>query len=474
MGFSEYLRLYKESWLKLQMTSPQLSSYEDRSLYTTWQLSLDRIERQNALSAKLLKLWAYFDRQDVWFELLQHGSSACHDWIQKLTEDKLSFNEAVRLLCNYGIVDPDLSFHKQCRSRGYSMHSCVHSWTVSVLNKEWDESLAKLALTCIASEIPSNDEKDWWLLQRRLLRHALRHEQFITDSKVKTEGMEWTLCCLGDLYRNQGKLAEAEAMVIRALQGYEETLGPKHTSTLDTVNNLGVLYKDQGKLAEAEAIYTRALQGSEEALRPKHTSTLNTINNLGVFYRNQDKLTEAEAMYTRALQGREKALGPKHTSTLDIVNNLGLLYADQGKLAEAEAMYTRALQGSEKALGPKHTSTLATVNNLGVLYKNQGKLAEAEAMYTRALQGYEEALGLKLVSSYIPALNTMVNLGNLYSKTSEKDMARTVYTRALSGFATVQGPLSDRCRELERRLEVLDLTGDSESLVRKFLRKIRR
>ena len=68
-SFSEYLQLYKTSWLKLQMTSPSLSSY-NRSLYTTWQLSLDQIIRENVLSAKLLKLWAYFDRQDVWFELL--------------------------------------------------------------------------------------------------------------------------------------------------------------------------------------------------------------------------------------------------------------------------------------------------------------------------------------------------------------------------------------------------------------------
>jgi tetratricopeptide (TPR) repeat protein len=120
-------------------------------------------------------------------------------------------------------------------------------------------------------------------------------------------------------------------------------------------------------------------------------------------------------------------------------------------------MYTRALQGKEEALGPKHTSTLDTVNNLGALYKDQGKLAEAEAIYTRTLQGYEETLGLKLVSSYIPALNTMVNLSSLYFKISEKGMAKTVYIKALSGFATVQGPLSDIYRELERRLEVLDL-----------------
>ncbi len=34
-SFSTYLRLYKESWAKLQKTSPELSSYEDRTLYST-------------------------------------------------------------------------------------------------------------------------------------------------------------------------------------------------------------------------------------------------------------------------------------------------------------------------------------------------------------------------------------------------------------------------------------------------------
>ena len=44
-------------------------------------------------------------------------------------------------------------------------------------------------------------------------------------------------------------------MYIRALQGYKEALGPKHTLTLQMVNNLGILYKNQGKLAKAEAMY---------------------------------------------------------------------------------------------------------------------------------------------------------------------------------------------------------------------------
>jgi len=77
------------------MTSPQLSSYEDRSLYTTFQIAFDRIEQRNAASAKLLEFWAYFDRQDVWFELLPHAKSVGDEGIQKLTEDELNFNEAV-------------------------------------------------------------------------------------------------------------------------------------------------------------------------------------------------------------------------------------------------------------------------------------------------------------------------------------------------------------------------------------------
>ena len=51
---------------------------------------------------------------------------------------------------------------------------------------------------------------------------------------------------LGILYRDQGRLKEAESMYRRALEGYEKALGWDHTSTLSTVNNLGILYKDQG------------------------------------------------------------------------------------------------------------------------------------------------------------------------------------------------------------------------------------
>ncbi|KAN0067119.1 HET domain containing protein [Elaphomyces granulatus] len=437
ISFSDYLRLYKASWAKLLMTSPELNSYEDRTLYSTWQLSFDQVKQRNELSAKLLQLWAYFDNQDLWFELLRHCNGEDPDWIHELTEDELAFNRAVRVLSDHGLVEVDMSSQELIESRGYSIHGCVHSWTVSVLNQEWDYDLAKLALKFVGCHVPEKESANkWWLTQRRLLPHAARCSHAVLSGMVIDNGMEWALYNLGNLYTDQGKLDEAEKMYQRALRGDERAWGPDHTLTLDTVNNLGSLYKDQGKLDEAEKMYQRALQGYEKAWGPDHISTLDTVNNLGVLYADQGKLDEAEKMYQRALQGYERACGPDHTSTLATVNNLGNLYKNQGKLDETEKMYQRALQGKEKAWGPDHTSTLSTVNNLGLLYADQGKLDEAEKMYQRALQGKEKAWG----PDHTSTLDTVNNLGNLYADRGKLDEAEKMYQRALQGKEKARGP----------------------------------
>ena len=248
LSFSDYLRLYKASWANLLQTSPELSSYEDRTLYSTWQLSFDHVKQRNELSAKLLRLWAYFDNQDIWFELLRHGDSEDPEWIHELTKDELSFNGAVRVLSDHGLVDVNMSSQELIESRGYSIHSCVHSWVVNVLNQEWDSDLAKLALKFVGSHVPERESAKWWLIQRRLLQHAARCSHAVLGGMIADGGMEWELHRLGYLYAHQGKLGEAEKMYQRALQGYEKAWGPDHTSTLDTVNNLGLLYYSQGKL----------------------------------------------------------------------------------------------------------------------------------------------------------------------------------------------------------------------------------
>jgi tetratricopeptide (TPR) repeat protein len=144
----------------------------------------------------------------------------------------------------------------------------------------------------------------------------------------------------------------------RTLQGKEKSLGADHTSTLDTVNNLGNLYKNQGRLAEAEQMYNRALQGKDKALGTDHTSMLTIVNNLGSLYKAQGRLAEAEQMYERALRGYEKAIGTNNVLSyipaLNTMWGLGSLAEHQSDLVNAEIMYSKALIGYEKVVGPGH------------------------------------------------------------------------------------------------------------------------
>jgi tetratricopeptide (TPR) repeat protein len=314
--FGEYLTMYRKSWLRLQQTTPGLLSYEDRALFSTWNISYAQIKRQNMRSAMLLRLWTYFDNEDVWFELLQEGHASGPQWFRELTSDALGFSEAVRVLCDYGLVEADAAKESGRESGGYSMHSCVHMWTVHVLNGSWDVGMARLAMRCVGSHVPLATQRDYWVVQRRLAQHAGRWLALVMAGTTVADGDGWILHNLGLLYASQGRLSDAEAMYMRALQGYEKALGADHTSTLNTVNNLGLLYADQGRLSDAEAMYMRALQGYEKALGPEQTNSyipaLHTIQNFATLFARLGNTSEAKALYLRCQEGLKTVFGADH------------------------------------------------------------------------------------------------------------------------------------------------------------------
>jgi tetratricopeptide (TPR) repeat protein len=252
VSLSDYLRLYKQSWVQLHKSSPELDSYEDRTLYSTWQISFDHVKQQNDLSAKLLCFWAYFDSQDLWLELLQHSDSIDPDWVRELTKNEVSFHQAVRVLTSYGLVEVDTPSQDLIKSRDYSIHGCVYSWTINILNQAWDHRFARLTMKFIGSHVPEKQSFRPWLTQRRLLQYAIRCSYMVLNSLVPDNDVVLECHRLGLLYADQGKLVEAEQMFQRALQGKEKAWGPEHMSTLSTFNNLGILYAKQSRLAKAE------------------------------------------------------------------------------------------------------------------------------------------------------------------------------------------------------------------------------
>lgn len=147
------------------------------------------------------------------------------------------------MICQHGLIEVEKVLEEgDSESRGYSMHPCVHAWMTCVVNQGRDVWLVRLAAEAVAGHFPEGGSHGSWITQRRLIQHTARCCSLIENAWIGNEDMAWTWHCFGDLYQAQGKLEQAEEMYVRALKGYEDALGPSHTPTLNTVNNLGVLY----------------------------------------------------------------------------------------------------------------------------------------------------------------------------------------------------------------------------------------
>jgi tetratricopeptide (TPR) repeat protein len=463
---STYAEHYSQTWERLMKSEARfpLEEYGDRSILTTWTISYGQVQRQSKEAAWLLKLWGFLDSGEVWYELIAAGSDLAVErdvpaWLLAVAEDDLAYGEAMGLLSRYSLAEGREG------TDSHSMHSVLHRWCGYLAEDEERQELGCLAAGLVALSVPLESDAEFLKKQKRVMAHGICVSGWIEVGggldKQRAVGALPTaghFHSLGYLLDNEHR-QRAVQMYQQALQGFEKAWGPEHTSTLSTVNNLGALYKNLGRLDEAEKMYQRALQGKEKAWGLEHTSTLDTVNNLGNLYLKLGRLNEAEKMYQRALQGYEKAWGPEHTSTLDTVNNLGALYANLGRLDEAEKMYQRALQGYEKAWGPEHTSTLKTVNNLGNLYLKLGRLNEAEKMYQRALDGYTNAIGPDSLITYVPALNNIWAFASLRKSQGRVEDARHWYSQALVGYEKTFGPDHDRCESLRTSIALLGGDG---------------
>ncbi|OQE62181.1 hypothetical protein PENNAL_c0269G11109 [Penicillium nalgiovense] len=430
LTFQRYLEEYEKRWDIDPRNPPRLQEYQMRTLYTTWDLSHVSLEMYDPDAARILKLLAYFDNQSLWYELFYSGlQGSSPRWLHEVIADDVNFDAVMRRLTDYCFLDV------QAASQSWSMHNCVHDWTLASLNKDIDKELYWYAFDCATGSVAGVEED---LLGHscysRSAAHAKRlvHQRFYQSESISVLKSDRLIKAshISRLLREHVHLDAAEQMYLWVLAGHEKVLGADHTSTLQIVDALGLLYHDQGELDRAEQMYLRALAGFEKALGSEHKLTIRTVNNTGMLYSSQGKLDQAEIMYLRALAGFEKALGSDHKLTLRTINNIGLLYSAQGRLYQAEQMYIRALAGFEKALGSNHIFTLRTVNNTGMLYSAQGKLDQAEEMYLRALAGFEKAFG----SDHAFTLRAVNNIGLLYSAQGKQDQAEQMYLRALAGF----------------------------------------
>jgi len=102
----------------------------------------------------------------------------------------------------------------------------------------------------------------------------------------------------------------------RCLRIQEKALGPDHPFTALTLEALGNLHRDRGDLARAQAYLERCVRIAEPALGAEHPDLAYYLASLANVYRDERRFAAAEPLYRRALAIFERALGAGHPSTV--------------------------------------------------------------------------------------------------------------------------------------------------------------
>ena len=108
-------------------------------------------------------------------------------------------------------------------------------------------------------------------------------------------------CCVSQA---QGKLDEAEPLMLRALTINEKMLGADHPDVAQGCNNLAMLYQKTGRVEEAEALYVECLAACRRVNGDEHPETLISVGLLAMLYEATGRPLQAAPLYEEVLRGR--------------------------------------------------------------------------------------------------------------------------------------------------------------------------
>lgn len=215
---------------------------------------------------------------------------------------------------------------------------------------------------------------------------------------------------LGEYYVGQRRYREAEPPLTEAAHGLEAALGPDDEVTLTAIAQLAALDLELGRFADAVGLYRGLLDASARAGGRDSAKSVDAIVDLGFALHRQGRYDEALPLYLEAVAGRERLLGADHPQTLFAQHNLAILYHTLGRYSEAEALYLRVLESRDRLLGPDHADTLASLHDLGLLLVGQNRFAAAEPILMRVAEARARTLG----AEHEDSLSAEVTLAGLH------------------------------------------------------------
>ncbi|KAF8144907.1 hypothetical protein K438DRAFT_2028985 [Mycena galopus ATCC 62051] len=471
-----YLVLYSKSQAKLLAEKPsQTHDNYAWTVYTTWQMSFDRLSPQAAMflqlcsflhqdgisedifsraAIRLMKTTNEWEDTDEiedgnkgekrpakhqkldlhhvspWFQPPSQSRISSMDSTKHTQEflsqfldkggkwDSLCFLKVTNEVKAYSLISFD------AEQKWFSIHPLVHNWSKTTLTHP--DSAYSCMGEILGMSIAEISSADIQLASLRLASHVdslmqlevgrfeLQHARI---NQISRFGLQYSR-----IYYEARLYTKAANLEAAVLEERKRLLGDRHVHTLSAMQARAATYRTFGQFQEAEKLDLVVLEERSKLCGADHLETLTAMQNLAVTYGFLGRFQEAEKLQLVVLEKRRKLLGDDHLDTLNDIHALAITYDGLDQFEEAEKLKVVVLEKRRKLLGDDHPETLGAMNNLAFTYDKLSRFEEAEKLQLVALEKRRKLLG----DDHLDTLNNIHALAITYDDLGRFEEAETL------------------------------------------------
>jgi tetratricopeptide (TPR) repeat protein len=477
---TEYLQLLHDRAADLHRRG-QVASRDD-TIATLWDLSLQRLTRENPAAVQLLAVCAYLAPEPIPLDLFTNHPDQLPQPLSTAAADPVAFTDTVTALADYSLAKrtpAGLQVHRlvQTALRAQYPVSEDRPQRTGLMPLQvpgqppWQAGgpLA-VALRMLFADVPERIMgapeawPRWAVLLPHVLAAAAHFDQTSSPNADVTAETPWLLHHAGAYLLVHGSPGDAKPLLERALAIDEAAHGPDHPTVAIRLNDLAVILRDLGEPGQARALVERALAIAEATYGPDHPTVAADLGNLAAILRELGEAGQARPLVERALAIDEAAYGPDHPTVGTDLDNLAAILRDLGEPGQARPLQERALTITEATYGPDHPTVATRLNNLATILRNLGEPGQARPLVERALAIDEAAYGPDHPAVAIRLNNLALTLREL----GLPGQAQPLQERALAITEATYGPdhptVATRLNDLATILQDLGETGSARPL----------
>ncbi|MFL5727887.1 MAG: tetratricopeptide repeat protein, partial [Cytophagaceae bacterium] len=147
---------------------------------------------------------------------------------------------------------------------------------------------------------------------------------------------------LASLYQLKSEFDLAGKWYLVSYKIYSGTYGADHAYTSTTAYNLALVNQSQGKSAEAESYFLKAIQGYEKSLGTGHDYYKMVLQSIIQFYDKNGEYRKLDPFLQTDLEIVARKSGRSGAEYAAALNNLALNYSHLNDFAAAEKNYLEA------------------------------------------------------------------------------------------------------------------------------------